>query len=303
VEPTDVVVVNGLHKRYKQLDALKGIDVRVHEGEIFGLLGPNGAGKTTLIKTLVGSTRPDAGDVRVLGLDPRTQARTLRRQIGYMPQAPALYEDLSPQQNLQFFGRAHGVQDLDRRVEDVLALTGLRARARDPVYTFSGGMKQRVSLACALLHQPRVLLLDEPTAGVDPKLRGVFWEHFRALAARGATLVISTHQMDEALLCDRLTILRDGMVLASDAPQRLLERGHTRIRIWRGEKPQERVDEAMLADYPAQLPQLLQRYHLDPAVTRIEVERDTLDTIVLAMIDNVERRAQSAPSDPRAIGG
>ena len=289
----DVVVVNELWKRYEHVEALRGITLRVRAGEIFGVLGPNGAGKTTMIKTIVGSSRPSAGAVQVLGLDPRSQSRALRRQIGYMPQAPALYEDLSPRHNLRFFGRAHGVTDLDRRIDETVELIGLRARERDPVYGFSGGMKQRVSLACALLHQPRVLFLDEPTAGVDPKLREVFWQHFRDLATRGVTLLVSTHQMDEALSCDRLAIIRGGTVLACETPRELLHRGRTRVTIWR----QGQAEETTLADYPERLPQLLQRYRLDPGVSRIELEHDTLDSIVLALIDS------SQPNDRAASGG
>ena len=280
MESRDVVAVEGLRKEYGRIVALDGIDLRVRESEIFGVLGPNGAGKSTLIKTLVGSTRPTSGTTRVLDLNPRTQSRELRQRIGYMPQAAALYEDLSPRHNLEFFGRAHGVVDLGRRIDETLDLIGLRARERDPVYGLSGGMKQRVSLACALLHRPRILFLDEPTAGVDPKLRESFWRHFRALAAEGVTLVVSTHQMDEALLCNRLAVLRGGKVLVCETPRELLRRGRTHVSVHhRGA-----VDEATLDDYSTELPPLLQRYGLDSAVDRVELERDTLDTIILSLI-------------------
>jgi ABC-2 type transport system ATP-binding protein len=296
VESRDVVAVDGLRKRYGRSTALDGVDLRVRESEIFGVLGPNGAGKTTLIKNLVGSSRPTSGTVRVLGLDPHAQSRELRRQIGYMPQSPALYEDLSPRHNLEFFGRAHAVSDLDRRVDETLDLIGLRERERDPVYGFSGGMKQRLSLACALLHRPRVLFLDEPTAGVDPKLREVFWQHFRALAGEGVTLVISTHQMDEALLCDRLTVLRNGRVLVSETPKELLHRGRTRVAVHHDGN----VDEATVSDSPTELPRLLQRHGLDRAVTRIDLEHDPLDTIILSLIDAVpEAPSFRNPDTPR----
>ena len=280
MESRDVITVDGLRKQYDRVVALDGIDLRVREREIFGVLGPNGAGKTTLIRTLVGSSRATSGEARVLGLDPHAQSRELRRQIGYMPQAPALYEDLSPRHNLQFFGRAHAVPNLDRQIDETLELIGLRARERDPVYTLSGGMKQRVSLACALVHRPRVLFLDEPTAGVDPQLREVFWRHFRTLAADGVTLVISTHQMDEALLCHRLAVMRNGKLLACETPQQLLQRGRTRVAVHH----HDTVDEATLTEYAEQLPRLLQRYRLDPAVSRIDIEHDTLETIILSLI-------------------
>ncbi len=295
-DPPDVITVRALSKRYAHVQALAGIDLTVRQGEIFGLLGPNGGGKTTLIKILVGSSRPTAGAVQVLGLDPRGQSRTLRRQIGYMPQAPALYDDLSPRHNLRFFGQAHAVANLDQRIDAALELIGLQARARDAVYGFSGGMKQRLSLACALLHEPRVLFLDEPTAGVDPKLRETFWEHFRALAAGGVTILVSTHQMDEALFCDRLAILRDGAVLATDTPHGLLRRGRTQVRLWRGRGADRPAEEATLADYAEQLPEMLQRYGLDAAVDRIELEHDTLETIVLRLINAADRRSDD-PQD------
>lgn len=304
---TEAIAVAGVRKRYGRIDALQGVTLRVGQGEIFGLLGANGAGKSTLIKILIGSSRPSAGDVSVLGLNPTTQAPALRRQIGYMPQAPALYDDLSPRDNVRFFAQAHGLDRLDERIDEVLAFTNLRAREHDPVYGFSGGLKQRVSLACALIHQPRALLLDEPTAGIDPKLREAFWQHFRDLAASGVTLLISTHLMDEALYCDRLAIMRDGVVLACDTPRDILRRGQTTVTIWRGGE----ADRATMTNYPEQLPLLLRRYHLDPAVSKIELEEDTLETIVLGLIDTAGRpqkqqaatRAERARDAPPATTG
>jgi len=297
VDSDDVIVVTDVQRRYKQVEALRGISLSVRRGEIFGVLGPNGAGKSTLIKTLVGSSRPNAGLVRVLGLDPHRQSSALRREIGYMPQAPALYEDLSPRHNLEFFGRAHDVPDLQRRIDDVLDLIGLRARERDAVYGFSGGMKQRLSLACALLHRPKVLFLDEPTAGVDPKLREVFWQHFRDLASTGVTLLVSTHQIDEALFCERLAVLRAGTVLVCATPAELLSRGRVRVRLWRGDEPEETT----LTDYPVELPKLLARDGLSAAVRRIELEHDSLDAIVLSLINASE--AANLPGETVASVG
>jgi ABC-2 type transport system ATP-binding protein len=275
-----VIHLEGLRKSYGHISALQGVSLDVREGEVFGLLGPNGAGKSTLIKILVGSSRPSAGSVQVMGLNPVDNAADLRRQIGYMPQAAVLYEDLSARDNVRFFAQAHALTDLDRRVTEALELVGLQARANDAVYGLSGGMKQRVSLACALVHGPRLLLLDEPTAGVDPRLRETFWHHFRRLAENGATLLISTHQMDEAQLCDRLAILRDGVVLACDTPRDLLARGRATIRIHKGAE----VETLHVANYADQLPQLLQHHSLDRAVTRIEIDQDTLETVVLELI-------------------
>ncbi|MBI3863700.1 MAG: ABC transporter ATP-binding protein [Planctomycetia bacterium] len=283
-----VIVVDRLQKRFGAVEALKGVSLTVTQGEIFGLLGSNGAGKTTLIKTLIGALRATAGTVSVLELDPIRQAHALRPSIGYMPQAPALYEDLSPRENLRFFGIPHGPPDLEPRLDEVLSFIDLRSRETDPVYGFSGGMKQRVSLACALVHRPQVLLLDEPTAGVDPRLRETFWQHFRALASAGATLLVSTHQMDEVLHCDRVAVMRDGVILVCETPKNLLRLGRTTIHVTRA----GRVESTMVENYADQLPVLLQQHNLDAAVTRIELEADSLETIVLRLVKMEDRHAR-----------
>jgi ABC-2 type transport system ATP-binding protein len=275
------IELDSVSKRYGRIEALRSATLAIRPGEVFGLLGPNGAGKTTLIRLLTGSTRPTSGSVQVLGVEPR-QARG---QIGYMPQAPALYEDLSPRENLAFFGGAHAIPKLGDRIDELLAFSDLTARAGDPVYQFSGGMKQRLSLACALLHRPRVLLLDEPTAGVELRLRAEFWTYFRDSAAAGASLLITTHQMDEALFCDRLAILNAGSVIACDTPKNLLARGRAAIRVWRAGE----CSTLEVANYAEALPEMLRRYGLDPSVTRIEVEHDSLETVVRAMVE--EHRA------------
>ncbi|HLW76565.1 MAG TPA: ABC transporter ATP-binding protein [Bryobacteraceae bacterium] len=282
----NIVELDRLAKRYGRIDALRSVTLSLEAGEIFGLLGPNGAGKTTLIRMLTGSSRPTGGAVSVFGVDPIRDAARVRRDLGYMPQAPALYEDLSPRDNIRFFGRAHNPPNLEKRIDELLDFSKLRARERDPVYTFSGGMKQRVSLACALVHQPRLVLLDEPTAGVDPRLRAEFWNHFRELARAGATLLVSTHQMDEALYCDRLAILCDGELLACDTPKNLLQRGRTRIHVWRGSSNANESITETEEIYSQALPRVLQQYGLDASVTRIEVERDYLEQIVLKMIQS-----------------
>ncbi|MFN8373332.1 MAG: ABC transporter ATP-binding protein [Anaerolineae bacterium] len=280
----NAIEIDGLRKRYGKLEALKGVGMHVQRGEIFGLVGANGAGKSTLIQILVGALRYNEGSVSVLGLNPMKQARALRHQLGYMPQAPALYEDLSARDNVRFFGRAHGIKKLEARVDEVLEFTLLRDREKDPVYEFSGGMKQRVSLACTLVHNPKLLLLDEATAGVDPKLREAFWKHCAELAEQGATILVSTHQMDEVLHCDRVAVMREGVVLACDTPRGLLARGAARVRVWNGA---EAVNESV-ANYPEQLPRILQRFQLDPSISRIEVIEDTLEDIVLNLINAKE---------------
>ncbi len=275
------ISARGLKKRYGKFEALQGIELAVPEGSIYGLLGPNGAGKTTLIKALVGASRPSSGEARILGLDPVRQARELRPQIGYMPQAPALYDDLSARDNVRFFGKAFNLPDLDRRVDEAIEFVALTGRQNDPVYAFSGGMKQRVSLACAIVHSPKVLFLDEPTAGVDPKLKEGFWQHFRDLASRGVTLFISTHLMDEPLLCDQLTVIRAGQVLVTAPPDDIMQRGRTWVRVWRDGQ----VEEDTVRAYYTELPNVLRRYGLDRTVTRIELHEDSLETVIVDMIE------------------
>jgi len=281
VEDLKSIDIQNLHKDFGEVQALKDVTLAVDSGQIFGLLGPNGAGKTTLIRLLIGASKPTSGDLSVLSLNPGKQKRALRQQIGYMPQSPALYEDLSPTDNIRFFGRAHQTGKLSKRVDEILEFVGLSQRAHDPVYKFSGGMKQRVSLACALVHQPQMLFLDEPTSGIDPKLRETFWEHFRELTAKGVTIIVSTHQMDEALYCDKLAILHEGILLADDTPRKLLWNSRANIKIWRGPK----VSEQVVTNYPDALPGLLQKDGLDPAISRIEIEEDRLEAVILRMID------------------
>ncbi len=272
----DAIVVDNLRKHYGDVEALRGVTLTVQTGEIFGLLGANGAGKTTLIRTLIGSLMPTSGDVTVLSMNPK-QTPSLRHQIGYMPQNPALYEDLSGRANVRFFAQAHRLAHLDQRADEVLKFVGLFERQHDPIYAYSGGMKQRLSLACTLVHQPRILMLDEPTTGVDPKLREAFWQHFRNLTEQGVTIMVSTHQMDEALHCDRLAIMRDGVVLVCDTPRNILRRGRTRVSIWQGND----VSSEAMTEYPTELPEILSRYD---GISRIEIEQDTMEDVVLSMI-------------------
>lgn len=277
----NAIEAESLVKRYGKLEALAGVDLAVPGGSVFGLVGPNGAGKTTLIKALVGALRPSGGTARVLGLDPLEKRSEVRRRIGYMPQSPALYEDLSARDNVRFFAAAHRTPGLRGKVEETLELAGLADRAGDPVHTFSGGMKRRVSLACALVHEPEVLFLDEPTAAVDPQLRSRFWDAFRRLAGGGATLFISTHLMDEALLCDGVSILRGGRVIASDSPRRLLERGASRLAVRENGATQRKT----IGGHPEDLAEALRPYGLRREVAAVDVEGDSLETVVLSLIE------------------
>jgi ABC-2 type transport system ATP-binding protein len=203
------VEVEGVVKRFGRQLALDGVDLRVRRGEVYGLLGPNGAGKTTLIRCLVGLVRPDTGTVRVLGR--RLPDLGVLARVGYMTQAAALYPDLSVAENLRFFAAISGAAG---GVDDALRFVDLEERRDSVVSTLSGGMRTRVSLACAVVHRPELLLLDEPTVGVDPQLRAQLWDRFRAMTADGTSIVVSSHVMDEAERCDRLGLIRFGRLIA-----------------------------------------------------------------------------------------
>jgi ABC-2 type transport system ATP-binding protein len=278
------IEVSGLTKKYGRVEALGGADLSVGRGEVFGLVGPNGAGKTTLIKALVGALRPSGGTARVMGLNPLKDRAKLRQRIGYMPQGPALYEDLTARGNVGFFGAAHRTPDLKKKVDEVMHFADLSGRVDDPVHTFSGGMKRRVSLACALVHRPEVIFLDEPTAAVDPQLRSRFWKTFRELAGEGTTLFISTHLMEEAMLCDRIAILRKGRIIATDTPRSILEEGRTRLTV----EQDGREQEGTIGGHPEDLAAALRPYGLQPGVTAIDVETDSLEAVVLSLIEKQE---------------
>src|SRR3979490_2857525 len=207
------VDVDKVVKSFGTLKALDGITLRVRQGEIYGLLGPNGSGKTTLIRAIVGLVAPESGTVTVLGS--RMPNLDILGRVGYMTQAAALYPDLSVEENLRFFAAISGA---DSNVDEALKLVELAQRRKSVVPTLSGGMRQRCSLACALVHRPRLLLLDEPTVGVDPQLRVQFWDHFRDMAAAATTIVVSSHVMDEAERCQRLGLIRSGKLPAECSP-------------------------------------------------------------------------------------
>ena len=212
-----MIEVEGLAKRYGDFVAVDDVSFAADEGQIFGLLGPNGAGKSTTIGCISGLLDPTSGRVRVLGHDVVVERRAARRKLGVVPQELALYEDLSATENLRFWGGAYGLRgaELERRVRDVLATTGLADRGKEPVKQYSGGMKRRINFGCAIVHEPKVLLLDEPTVGVDPQSRVRLFDMVREQVASGTTVLYTTHYMEEAEdLCDRLAIIDHGKLIA-----------------------------------------------------------------------------------------
>ena len=213
-----MIEVEGLRKQYGELTAVDGVSFRAEPGKIFGLLGPNGAGKTTTISCISGLLRPDGGKIRVLGHDVVMDGRASRAQLGVVPQELALYEELSARENLSYWGAAYGLRGakLGERVAAVLDVAGLSDRAKEPVKRFSGGMKRRLNFACALVHEPRALLLDEPTVGVDPQSRVKLLDLVREEARRGTCVLYTTHYMEEAeQLCDELAIVDHGKIIAA----------------------------------------------------------------------------------------
>lgn len=221
-ESEPVVVVEHLVKQFGKLRAVDDLSMSINNGETFGLIGPNGSGKTTLIRMLVGLIRPTSGAIRVL--HERVPSQRVLAQLGYMTQLSALYLDLTAKENLQFFCSMYGLRGKEQgqRIQEILERVDLADRINDVVSKFSGGMKQRLSLACALVHHPRLALLDEPTVGVDPELRRSFWDYFAQLNTEGVTIIVSTHHLDEAARCTRLGLMRAGKLLVQDTPQEIL---------------------------------------------------------------------------------
>ena len=214
--PADDVVIDvrGLNKHFGTRHVVKDLALTVRRGEIFGFLGPNGSGKTTTIRMLCGLLTPDSGEGHCLGHDIVREARAIKRRVGYMTQRFSFWEDLTIRENLAFVARMYGLDDRKARVERALLHLGLTDRAGQLAGTLSGGWKQRLALAACLLHDPELLLLDEPTAGVDPKARREFWDELHDLSARGITVLVSTHYMDEAERCHKLAYILFGTLLA-----------------------------------------------------------------------------------------
>lgn len=227
----DPVVAKGLSRSFGALVAVSDVSFRVHRGEIFGLLGPNGAGKSTTLRMLCGILDPSAGRATVVGFDVEKEAERVKQNIGYMTQRFSLYEDLTVEENLSFYAGVYGLGRRERRarVPAELERAGLVDRRAQIAGTLSGGWKQRLALVCATIHQPPLLFLDEPTAGVDPVSRREFWAHIHRIASAGTTVIVTTHYMDEAERCHRLAFIFRGTLLDIGTPAEVIERRNIRV--------------------------------------------------------------------------
>ncbi len=219
----DPIAVENLTKKFNDFTAVDQVSFRVRAGEIFGWLGPNGAGKTTTIRILLGLLRPTSGSAFVTGFNTATHPKAVHARVGYMSQQFTLYGDLTALENIRFYGMVQGLSNavLRQREQEIIQMAGLEGRERQLTATLSGGWKQRLALGCAIVHRPSVVFLDEPTAGVDPISRRAFWELIYRMAGDGVTVLVTTHYMDEAELCQRVGFISQGRLVAIDTPDRL----------------------------------------------------------------------------------
>jgi ABC-2 type transport system ATP-binding protein len=244
---TAAIAVEGLNKSFGGRRVVRDFSIEVGEGRITGFLGPNGSGKTTTLRMLCGLLTPDSGEGTALGFDIIAESWEIKLRTGYMTQRFSLYEDLTVAENLEFAARIRGLDRRAERVDTALADLGLAQRRRQLAGTLSGGWKQRLALAVATLHEPRLLLLDEPTAGVDPQARRDFWDEIHALAARGLTVLVSTHYMDEAERCHDIAYIAYGKLLARGTADEVI--AAAKLSTWRGEGPGvDRLSNELLKD-------------------------------------------------------
>jgi ABC-2 type transport system ATP-binding protein len=225
-----VIDVHGVTKKFGGRTVVNNIPMQVRHGEIYGFLGPNGSGKTTFLRMLCGLLKPDAGSGKCLGFDFRTQSSEIKKQVGYMTQRFSFYEDLTIEENLDFIARIYGVPQRKAAVEKSLERLGMTKRRKQLAGELSGGWKQRLALSACLIHEPQLLLLDEPTAGVDPKARRDFWDEIQQLAGGGLTVLITTHYMDEAERCNRVAYISYGNLLASGTVDEVLK--NSKLTTW-----------------------------------------------------------------------
>lgn len=223
MEKSKAIDIQNLQKKYDSFFAVKNLTLSINEGEIFGLLGPNGAGKTTTVKIICQLLKETSGEVFVRGL--KVPHNEILSDIGYMPQDLALYPELTVSQTLRFFAALYNMkrEETERRIDELTALVSLFDRKNSLVSKLSGGMKRRVSLIATMIHNPKILILDEPTVGVDPELRDSFWKYFFDLKTKGHTIIITTHYMDEAIKCDRIAFMRNGGLLIAGDPREIIK--------------------------------------------------------------------------------
>ena len=267
-----VIVVEDLTRRFGEFTAVDHINFAVSAGEVVGYLGPNGSGKTTTIRMLLGLLEPTEGRATVLGYDAFRQSEQVRARAGYMSQKFALYDDLTVLENLTFYGGVYGIRDR-RQIEATLELVGISDHKSELTRGLSAGWRQRLAFGIALVHQPKLLFLDEPTSGVDPNARRSFWDLIYQLAATGVTILVTTHYMDEAEYCERVGIMRDGRLLAMDAPANL-KRSVIQGNVWEV--------------YAAPLEAALRALHHTPGVLRVGLAGDHIRTIAERVVSPVE---------------
>jgi ABC-2 type transport system ATP-binding protein len=282
--------VRGLNKYYGDKHVVQDVSIQVEQGRICGFLGPNGSGKTTTLRMLCGLLTPDSGEGEVLGIDFRKRGDEIKRATGYMTQKFSLYEDLTIGENLDFIARVYGMDDRRRRVAAALDELGLQNRRNQLAGSLSGGWKQRLALAACILHEPRLLLLDEPTAGVDPKARREFWDHIHDLSRRGLTVLVSTHYMDEAERCDEIAYVVYGKLVARGTIDEVV--AQSGLISFRGEGPHA----DRLADELKGRPGVLSASPLGQAVTVSGEDRAALEAAIAPFRHHPYRWEEVAPS-------
>ncbi len=216
-----MITVDKLYKNYGKVEAVKEVSLEIRSGEMFGLIGPDGAGKTTIIRTMCGLINPSKGTVKLLGMDIQKQRKEVQKNIGYLSQIFSLYGDLTVEENIEFFANIHNITEYKEREEELLTFTNLLKFKNRLTNNLSGGMKQKLALACSLIHKPKILFLDEPTTGVDPVSRRDFWKILADLKKDGITIVLTTPYLDEAERCTRVALMNNGKILDFDTPERL----------------------------------------------------------------------------------
>jgi ABC-2 type transport system ATP-binding protein len=321
------IVVDGLTKRFGEFCAVDHVSFQVGRGEVYGWLGPNGAGKTTTIRMLLGLLKATEGTARVLGYDPMTDAKSIHTHVGYMSQLFTLYNDLTASENIRFYARAYGLSrlELGRRHLEIVEMAGLRGHERELTRNLSGGWKQRLALGCAIVHNPPVLFLDEPTAGVDPISRRQFWSLIYRMAGQGVTVMVTTHYMDEAELCQRVGFISQGRLIALDTPDRLKRtqmRGHVleldcgpdseaAVRVLRAAGESKALDLEEVALYGAQIHvivpdartyrarviDVLNAQHLE--VRAVEWIAPTLEDVFISAVKSASAAKSSPPGQGR----